>query len=321
MDTAASSRLLLGADPDDDWPTLLWPAMERWQEIRLGFGTLIESTAASQLPVLQSFARFVGPEFPVANIKPSHCVRWQASLLARRHNRRGPDRQLQPSTINRMTSCVRAFFRDQHDLGLIQRNPWLRVPYLPEPGSEGKALSDEEVDLLLTAADRSGVHAFRNRTVVLLMLWTGLRVSEVCRLRADQYDPERRVLVGVLRSKTRKVEDVFVVGPAEAQLQAWLRFGRRGRETAALIPSLKATNAGFLRPDTMSGILSALFDEAGVDGTGHALRHTFLTRLANAGAPIHVVMRAAGHASMASSQQYLNATDSEVCEAIERLAS
>lgn len=301
---------------DDDWPTELWPAMELWQEIRVGFGTIQPHTAEVQRPVLESFARVVGPSTPVSEVKPAHCIRWQAGLIQRRHNRRGPNRPLQESTINRMTSCVRAFFVDAHDLGHIQRNPWRHVPVLPVPESEPRALTDDEVDRILEAANHSGIHAFRNRTIVDLMLWTGLRESEVCRLRADQYDPDRQQLVNVRRSKTRRIEDIFVVGDAEPSLQAWLKHGQRGLVAGPLFPSMKRANNGHMRPDSLASILSKLFAAAGVDGSGHALRHTFLTRLANNGTPIHVVQRAAGHSSLASTQIYVKATDIEVWRAI-----
>lgn len=304
-------------DPDDDWPTTLWPAIERWQEIRIGFRQIERITADGQRPVLESFARFVGANRPTAQVRAAHCVRWQAMLVDARNPRGG---NYNPTTINRMTSCVRAFFRDEHDLGRITRNPWLRVPTLNVPEARPRALSPDEVKRLLVAADNSGAYAFRNRTLVVLALRTGLRESEIVRLKIDQYDPDRQQLVAVRRSKTQKLEDVFVVDQAERQLQSWIRFGRGGTNTGPLFRSNKtSSHAGHMRPDTLSRVFGGLFKAAGVEGSGHAFRHTFLTDLANSGAPIHVVQKAAGHASMASTQQYVRGTDADVLQAIQGL--
>lgn len=306
-------------DPDDDWPTELWPAIERWQEIRLAFRQIQPITAYGQRPVLEGFAGFVGPDRPTAEVKAAHCVRFQAMLVGSQ-NQRG--KEYEASTVNRMTSCVRAFFRDEHDLGRIPRNPWLRVPVLPVEQSTPRALSDAEVARLLAAADASGPYAFRNRTFVILSLWTGLRESEVVRLRIEQYDPDAQLLRDVRRSKTRKLEDIFIVNDGERQLQDWIRLGRGGQSTGPLFLSNKQnTRGGHLRADSASTMLTKLFRAAGVNGSGHALRHTFLTRLANTGAPIHVVQKAAGHASMASTQQYVQATDLDVFMAISNLGS
>lgn len=309
----------LDIDPDDDWPTELWPAIERWQEIRLAFRQIQPITAYGQRPVLEGFAGFVGPDRPTVEVKAAHCVRFQAMLVGS-HSQRG--REYEPSTVNRMTSCVRAFFRDEHELAHIPRNPWLRVPMLPVEQNSPRALSDAEVARLLAAADESGPYAFRNRTFVILSLWTGLRESEVVRLKIEQYDPDAQLLREVRRSKTRKLQDIFVLNEAERQLQDWIRLGRGGASSGPLFLSNKRnTQGGHLQAGSASSMLTKLFRAAGVNGSGHALRHTFLTNLGNTGAPIHVVQKAAGHASMASTQQYVQATDIDVYLAVSNLTS
>jgi integrase len=61
-------------------------------------------------------------------------------------------------------------------------------------------------------------------------------------------------------------------------------------------------------------------DEApGKDFVLHSLRHTFLTRLGEAGADAFTIMRIAGHSSVTVSQRYLHPTPEAVERAFERL--
>jgi site-specific recombinase XerD len=46
----------------------------------------------------------------------------------------------------------------------------------------------------------------------------------------------------------------------------------------------------------------------------HVLRHSYATRLINAGVPIHDVARALGHSSIATTQVYLHVNDAKLAE-------
>ena len=60
-----------------------------------------------------------------------------------------------------------------------------------------------------------------------------------------------------------------------------------------------------------TGCISKKFNQAraaaGIDsGTLHCLRHTFISRAANNGVPIHLVMKWAGHSELETTMGYLH---------------
>ena len=59
--------------------------------------------------------------------------------------------------------------------------------------SDQKHLTGREVERLIEAA-RGSRNEARDRCLLLLMFWHGLRVSEACGLKLDQVDIESRVL-------------------------------------------------------------------------------------------------------------------------------
>lgn len=77
------------------------------------------------------------------------------------------------------------------------------------------------------------------------------------------------------------------------------------------------------RPLTASNfdyVVRRVYRDAGLTkpagACAHALRHTFLTRKADAGVPLHIVQRLAGHASLAVTERYLHPDDDRVREAM-----
>jgi len=67
-------------------------------------------------------------------------------------------------------------------------------------------------------------------------------------------------------------------------------------------------------------VIRRIYREAGIvkpDGASvHALRHTFLTRKADAGVPLHLVQQLAGHSSLATTQRYLHPDQQRLRDAV-----
>lgn len=76
------------------------------------------------------------------------------------------------------------------------------------------------------------------------------------------------------------------------------------------------------KPLTYSAILKGIcrvYEFAGVEQPEmpwHCLRHAFCTRLANSGAPIHYIMKVAGHKSIETTRKYMHANDEVLAAAM-----
>jgi site-specific recombinase XerD len=155
----------------------------------------------------------------------------------------------------------------------------------------------------------------RDVAVLALALCAGLRLSELLALRTGSVlgrAGERRVEVAGKGGRPRTV-------PIEPELDAVVeryvdsrrvRFGR----VAAASPLLVDRFGAPLRRGGLQYLVRSCYRRAGITDRVprgaqlHALRHTFATRLAEDGANASEIMRLLGHASLTTSQNYIEVT-------------
>ncbi|GAA3764934.1 tyrosine-type recombinase/integrase [Plantactinospora mayteni] len=157
----------------------------------------------------------------------------------------------------------------------------------------------------------------RDLVVLALALCAGLRLAELLALRTGSLagrDGERRVEVTGKGSRSRLIPvepelDQVVVDYLESRRR---RFGSRtvGPDSALLVDRQGAP----LRRGGLQYLVESCYRRAGITDRVppgarlHALRHTFATRLAEDGASAPEIMRLLGHASLATSQNYIEVT-------------
>ena len=155
----------------------------------------------------------------------------------------------------------------------------------------------------------------RDLVVLALALCAGLRLSELLGLRVGSVlgrPGERWVEVSGKGGRPRSVP---VEPELDAVVAAYLgsrrvRFGRAGADAPLLVDRRGAP----LRRGGLQHLVRSCYRRAGITDrvpSGaqlHALRHTFATRLAEDGANASEIMRLLGHASLATSQNYIEVT-------------
>lgn len=146
------------------------------------------------------------------------------------------------------------------------------------------------------------------RTAVLLAWRAGLRISEVAGARREHVDDGRRLLR--VRGKGGKVRTI----PVDEML--WTEIA--DLPDGPLVPCRDG------RPMTGARLTHDQRDlwarlGLGRDMHWHRLRHTFAQQLLDGGADIRVVQELMGHASLATTQRYLVATDARKRAAVDAL--
>ena len=165
-------------------------------------------------------------------------------------------------------------------------------------------LSQDEVERLLTVETGSRFEV-RDRALFELAYSTGLRVSELCGLKIEQVDKERRLVR--VRGKGGKERIVPFGSKAHAALRDWLQEGRpkmlKDSNPAELFLNSrggKLSRVGFWK------ILKKRAERAGLSSevTPHTLRHSFATHLIEGGAELRAVQELLGHSSISTTQIY-----------------
>lgn len=140
------------------------------------------------------------------------------------------------------------------------------------------------------------------RPLVVVGVHTGLRRSELVRLRWEDVDLEGRELHVRGQTKSGKERSVPLSAAAVVALAGLLH--REGHVFYTRAPRFPI-GAG-----TLTHAFLALRREVlprKRDHSLHSLRHTYCTWLAEAGVPVHVIKRLAGHASIETTMRYVHA--------------
>ncbi len=223
--------------------------------------------------------------------------RYLANLTTRAYARR---------TIARKASSLRRYFAWSARSGRIDVDP---AAGLSAPGGAGRlprVLRDDELTQVLdappaTVADDPPAIRSRDDAVLELLYGSGLRVSEVCGLRPDDLDLDRRRVV--VWGKGSKQRVVPLSPPAADALRQWLGHGRAALATTATPADAVFLNRGGQRLGPRD--VHRLLDRRAPSPTHpHALRHTFATHLLDGGADLRAVQEMLGHSDLSTTQHY-----------------
>lgn len=216
-----------------------------------------------------------------------------------------------PSSVARALVAVRSLHRFLAEEGDLAVDPGSAVEAPRVPRGLPKALSEEEVGMLLDAVVGHGPAARRDRAILEVLYGTGVRISELVGLSLGDLDVEG----GSMRAfgKGSKERVVPLVGMARSALLDWLspsgrgalepeRWARRGDAEAVFLNA----RGGRLSRQGAWGIVRRHGDRVGLGArlTPHVLRHSCATHLLDHGADIRVVQELLGHASISTTQLY-----------------
>jgi len=167
-----------------------------------------------------------------------------------------------------------------------------------DPRYQRRALSEAEIEALLTAAEKGppirGLTGPERAMLYRLALETGLRASEARSLTSDSFDladtDRASVAVAAGYSKHRRRDTLPLRRETARALRAFLADREPGRPVWPLGPRA----ADVLRVDLAAAGIEAE-DRSGRVVDFHALRHTFISRLAWADVHVKTAQRLARH--------------------------
>ena len=167
----------------------------------------------------------------------------------------------------------------------------------------------------------SGFSSVRDRAIVITMLYTGLRLSELTALTVtDVAVTARKGTVTVRSGKGDRYRTVPLNSPCRTALSEWLvqRAGLRTTKetaTAALWLSRLGTHMSARAVGYVIARVAADADLVGV--SAHVLRHTFVTNLIRSGADVVLVAELAGHRRLDTTRLYSLPSEADRARAVE----
>jgi len=259
---------------------------------------------------LRAFIRQLGEEPTVAQVSYQTITRYK---IARR--------DLAPATIRKMLTVIRSYSKWCIQAGLRTDDPTIQIAWPKATDPLPRALTTSELRRLEAALDApikgdAKVKRVRRRDklIILLMLYTGLRLAEVAGIKWSDVDLDAGLLI--VRSAVAKGGRERMI-PLHARVIAELREVPERQQYGALCGH---PDGRHLSRKTIPHIFDRwLREEAGLHISAHRLRHTFATRLLREGANLRSIQKVLGHASLATTERYLMVDTSETKEAVDLL--
>ncbi len=275
------------------------------------------------------FTARTGQDLAPAHITPLDVKAYRQHLIE--------ERRCKPTTVNNYLAGVRAYARWAKRTGQAEHDPTNGVKAIAQEDLAPRWLTraeqyallraiEEEVQLGELRAQGDPAHpawlwARRDKALLVLMLNTGLRLSEVAALRlADVEIHERSGQVRVL-GKGRKARQAPLNHDARKALTEWLAV-RPGEESDPNVaPLFVSQKGGALSARAIAFRVAALADRAGLKNISpHTLRHTFAKNLVDNGVGLEKVAKLLGHSSLETTRLYTTPSEADLQAAAEKVS-
>jgi integrase/recombinase XerD len=195
--------------------------------------------------------------------------------------------------------------------------------WIYEGAMQAKTLDAAELKRVLgTIALRR--YATRDRAMVLMTFYAGMRIGEVVALKQGDVLEESGAIRKEIRLRAEQTKGdmgrrVFISERLRKELASYAGTLQKHSPDLPFFPTQKCPKRGFT-PNTAAQMFLQIYQAAGIDGaSSHSGRRTFLTQLAQRGIGVRVLMSLAGHKSISVTQRYLDVNDDMQRNAVELL--
>lgn len=234
--------------------------------------------------------------------------------------------QYKPSSINRRLTHLSVYFRWCMSRNLAPADPVARIRRVSEQRQPRWLTRQEVYKLLRTARQRvqlaqvrhlgpSLMVAIRSQAIIVLLLNTGLRVSELCDLKlADITLSEKAGHVIVKWGKGGKRRQIPLNSDSRRALREWLKV--RESDTPYVFP----TAAGRMSRQLVQIQMAQLGRAISLPLSPHLLRHTFGKSLVDAGVSLDRVAALLGHSNVNTTAIYTMPSQVDLQRAVDKIS-
>ena len=217
-------------------------------------------------------------------------------------------RGISDATIGGYRYVLSSFYGWLFNEGLIGKNPCRNVGTIKQEKKVRKAFSQVEIQKMLDACKTK-----RDKAIIMFLLTTGCRVSEVCALNVA--DVDLRTKECIVYGKGRKERTVYFDDVTAWMLSDYLESYNPWKSA----PLFGGKGATRLMCNGLRSMLKRIETASGVENIHpHRFRRTFATNMINKGMPIQEVAALMGHDKIDTTMTYIYQTKEKVKSSYER---
>ncbi len=169
---------------------------------------------------------------------------------------------------------------------------------------------------------RSRRHPVRDTTIFMVSFYAGLRAKEIASLKlGDVFDETGAVreqfILGVDQSKGGQRRTVYLNQRLRKALTSYAK-SKCLRELDR--PLFESQKGGHFSANTMCQLFLDIYKACGFkDASSHSGWRTYITRLANKGVGVRLLVELAGHSHISTTQRYIDVNSDQLSQAVELL--
>lgn len=217
------------------------------------------------------------------------------------------DNNAKDTYINGIIKQMRAFFKYAVDNEYIAKNPILNIKWARESKPLIKTFTDKQAKQLSDAFTNTNYIESRNKTIVIMLLDTGIRANELCILSDNSISGNVLTIFG----KGNKERQVGISPLLQKQLMVYTRMKRMYFEDKIIHnDSFFLSRTGQkCTVNTIENIMTKSGKRIGIDDnircSPHTCRHFYAQTMVKNGIDIYSLSRLLGHGNISITQRYL----------------
>ena len=237
----------------------------------------------------------------------------QVKAFERHRFTRPQNKGLSGHAINCYLRAVRAFWSWLVREEIILSNPFAKVRIPKPPRKLIPTFSESQIQALLGVIHTSNPVGFRDWTMILTLLDTGLRASELVGLAVKDVNLDD----GIVKVNGKGAKERIVPIGSRVQRAIWKYLQRyRPQSANPLCKNMFLTNIGGpVSVNRLETIIENCGRKARIEGvrcSPHTLRHTFAISYLRNGGDVFSLQRILGHSSIDVVRVYVNLAETDV---------
>ncbi len=226
-------------------------------------------------------------------------------------------------TKNRALSAIKSFYRYLQSRGMIAENPAEKVRSIRTRKKNPVYLTENEYKLLIQAVNEQsrGFTGLRDRVIIVLLLTTGMRVSEIVSMTFENIslDSGNLYTLEIIR-KGQEMDYVYLSRKISQLFEEYLKKRKAintGSNSVFLTYRLKE-----LDRSAVYRLVKKYFEMTGIDKKKmgpHVLRHTFATTLMRKDVSLYKIKELMNHKNISTTERYLHVDEEDLRDVVEKI--
>ncbi|MGE7771907.1 tyrosine-type recombinase/integrase [Viridibacillus arvi] len=219
------------------------------------------------------------------------------------------ERRNNPVSVNTKLKNLKAFFNHLQEQEYIEKNPCVKIQYL-ETDTQIEVFTDSQIRQMLNYyrrqknSDRQFA-AYRNHTIIIVLLGTGIRRGELCNLKWSDIDMLEKLMQ--VYGKSRRQETIPITSKVVQELLEYRLYLDSHFEELNEYVFINRYNR-HLTENAVNNIFQRLAKKmnfSNVRLSAHTFRHTFAQKFLLNGGDVFSLQKILRHKKLSMTEKYL----------------